>query len=145
MSDSPHDFADLYGRVEHALTQSGFLQKKPSRAKADWKKFADALGEEFFANVRKSQISETLLRTPPEVFANLGDKTDWEGVAPIGNVQMLFLNGVCQVRHNLIHGNKFIGSEKDRERDVTLVREALAVLQLAVQHCSKIRAFLKKA
>jgi hypothetical protein len=145
MSDSPHDLADLYGRVEHALTQCGFLQKKPSRAKADWKKFADVLGEEFFANVRKAQIAETLLTTPPEVFANLGDKTDWEGVEPIGKVQMLFLNGVCQVRHNLIHGNKFIGSEKDRERDITLVREALAVLQLAVQNCPEIRAFLEKA
>lgn len=145
MSDSPQDFAELFGRVEYALTQCGFLQTKPSIAKADWKKFANELGEQFFANVRQSRIAETLLATPPEVFSNFGGVTDWAKVTPIFNVESLFLNGVCQVRHNLVHGNKFIGAEKDRDRDTTLVREASSVLQLAIQSCSKVRSFLEKA
>lgn len=57
-------------------------------------------------------------------------KLDWKPVKPnaIANVEDLLLKGVCQVRHNLVHGGKFLGSAEEWERSVKLIGEATWVL-----------------
>jgi hypothetical protein len=52
---------------------------------------------------------------------------------PITDVGALFIRGVCQVRNNIVHGEKFV--ESARPRDYALVEEAHWVLEQAItQH-----------
>jgi hypothetical protein len=49
----------------------------------------------------------------------------------IRNVTQLFTRGVCQVRNNIVHGEKYI--EVATPRDDALVKEAMWVLQKAIR------------
>ena len=49
---------------------------------------------------------------------------------PITGVVPLFIRGVCQVRNNIVHGEKFV--ESARPRDHALVLEANWVLEQAI-------------
>jgi hypothetical protein len=63
----------------------------------------------------------------------MADGLRWEPEWPdrLTNVEDLFVKGVCRVRNSYVHGEKFIGGDRSLERDARLVREALAILQLA--------------
>ena len=50
-----------------------------------------------------------------------------------------FRNGVCQVRNNLFHGEKFRGSEQSSERDAALVAESEWVLRLVLEKLPQLR------
>ncbi len=58
---------------------------------------------------------------------------------PIENVVELFQRGVCQVRNNLFHGEKYIGSREAQSRDEALVSESLWVLRLASEKAPKLK------
>lgn len=46
--------------------------------------------------------------------------------------------GVCQVRNNLFHEEKYIGSPKAQSRDEAIVSEALWVLRLTSEKAPKL-------
>lgn len=56
-----------------------------------------------------------------------------EKTSPLTNVHELIVQGVCRVRNSFLHGEKFTGGpEKQWDRDLTLVKEAHAVLMEAM-------------
>lgn len=130
-------FTALFRRFEHALKRGDFLAKR-KRAEADWRAFAESLGVAFFEEVRQSQKAPTLIQEPPRrLMADLTWKPDVP--ASIENVVDLFQRGVCQVRNNLFHGEKYIGSPDAHSRDEALVSESLWVLRLASEKTPKLK------
>lgn len=130
-------FTALFRRFEHALKRGGFL-KQQKRAEANWRAFAESLGTEFFEEVRQSGQASTLIQEPPRrLMADLTWKPDVRD--PIANVADLFQRGVCQVRNNLFHGEKYIGSPDALGRDEALVSESLWILRLASRRASNLK------
>jgi hypothetical protein len=130
------EFFDIFSRMEHRLKRSGFLKQNRADAQADWSVYARALGEPFFAEAKRSGIADTLINRPP---AKLMNDLAWEAPKkPLDGVENLFTHGVARVRNSLFHGEKFVGAREQRERDLTLVAEALAVLKLAEQWLKRV-------
>ena len=133
-----HSFA----RLEHALKRNGYARQDRKVAFIDWTRFAAELGEPFFTAARDSGNAAVLIREPPRVYHR--DKGLLpEQPPPIMNVQELLLRGVCQVRNNIAHGEKFV--EPVTERDHDLVRDALWVLTQAIDQHPKTRELLAEA
>jgi hypothetical protein len=135
------EFCDLYGGLENALRNTGFCKAR-ERAEADWVAFAKSLGEEFFTEVLASGKAATLMAGRPRM--QVADGLGWkpEQAELVTNVHELFINGVCQVRHHVVHRQKFRGSEEDRQRDVALVTESLWVLQYVLEKHPKMQEHL---
>ncbi|TIQ20141.1 MAG: hypothetical protein E5X51_17270 [Mesorhizobium sp.] len=124
-------FAALFRKMEHDLKRSAFL-KNTHHAQADWNKFARELGMPFFDAIKASGRAKTLLGEPPRKL--MRERLEWLPLnpRPLANVVELFEQGVCRVRNSFVHGEKFVsGEEGQRERDATLIREALFVLNEA--------------
>jgi len=117
--------------MEGALTKAGHRKVDQRLAKADWDAFAKTLGPEFFVQIRDSHRADTLLSEPPRRRMNEGFNWHPEHPQPIKDTQDLFRRGVCQVRHNLAHGEKFSVTGESWDRDVALVEGSLSVLRLA--------------
>jgi hypothetical protein len=65
----------------------------------------------------------------PRKRLNRDGVAEWGGpVAPLTCVEHLFTRGVCQVRHNIVHGNKL----DLNERDMKLTAGAHFVLESAI-------------
>lgn len=136
---NPYEASEAFIRdfraAEFSLKRSGF--KRPNRdiAEADWDRFAQHLGPAFFSQVVQTGIAKTLVGLPPRrLMANMM----WtpENPDPLVNVAQLIVNGVCRVRNSYIHGEKFTGGPEGQwERDLTLIREAHAVLAAAMLYC----------
>lgn len=125
-------FADDFGAMEYALKRSGFLRKGKKVAEVDWNLFSQALGTEFFEQVVEQAIATTLIGVPPRRL--LADM-QWSPqiTKPITDVAQLIIEGVCRIRNNYLHGEKFTGGPDGQwERDAILVAEAHAVLKLAM-------------
>lgn len=125
-------FALDFGRTEYALKRSDYLRKNKDVAEADWDSFAGDLGADFFAYIVEKEIAKTLIGDPPRRL--MADMT-WspEKTSPLTNVHELIVQGVCRVRNSFLHGEKFTGGpEKQWDRDLTLVKEAHAVLMEAM-------------
>ena len=124
-------FAADFRRMEYALKRSSYVRKNKKHAQADWDRFAQDLGADFFDHVMAEGIAKTLIGHPPrQLLADL----QWspENPAPLANVAQLFANGVCRVRNSYIHGEKFTGGPEGQwERDTLLIQEAHAVLNEA--------------
>jgi len=124
------EFGDLFARYEHALKRSGFLKQDRKDAQANWVAFAAALGEEFFGEVRRGKLAETLIGQPPARLMREGLK--WAPPdPPLEDCIALFERGICRVRNSLVHGEKFVGDPSQLSREVLLVSEALSVLKAA--------------
>lgn len=126
------DFARQFGDAEYALKRSGRIRLNKATAEADWDAFARDLGPEFFAAVVDSGIAKTLISKPPRRLMN---DLLWapEVPVPLTNVHELIIQGVCRVRNSYLHGEKFRGGPDNQwGRDVTLIKEAHAVLQAAL-------------
>jgi hypothetical protein len=138
-------FAALFGRFEFALKRGGFLSNK-NVAQADWTKFARWLGQDFFDHVVKSNLATNLLNDPPRKL--MRDGLTWmpRKPAPLRDVEELFVQGVCRVRNSYMHGEKFVGGPDANqwERDVQLVRDALAVLSEAEDREPRVSAILRQ-
>ncbi len=145
---NPYKVADAFIRdfraTEYALKRSGFLRQDREAAEPNWDLFAQALGKPFFEHVVDTGIAKTLIGDPPRRL--LADMS-WSpsNPAPLTNVAHLIVNGVCRVRNSYVHGEKFTGGPEGQwERDVTLIREAHAVLAEATQFPgSPLRAQVK--
>jgi len=59
---------------------------------------------------------------------------------PIGGIDAIFTRGICKVRHNLVHGEKFIVSGAGWDRDVKLVTQALLILEKAASESEALFA-----
>jgi hypothetical protein len=134
--DNPYEiasaFARTFGEAEYALKRSGRLRQNKNVAEADWDAFACDLGPEFFSAIVDKGISKTLIGEPPR---RLMSDLQWAPAipAPITNVHELIVQGVCRVRNSYLHGEKFKGGPDGQwERDVTLIKEAHAVLDEAI-------------
>ena len=133
MPDIRDAFLELFFQFEHGLKHGGYLQTKKA-ADADWIRFANDLGRAFFDDVRASGAADTLIAHPPGKLINDAGRPRWDmPTQPISNVQTLFTHGVCQARNNYFHGDKFVGSPADWERDECLLTEAAWVLRAAMQ------------
>jgi hypothetical protein len=137
------EFATLFGSMERALKRSNYLRDRAA-AEADWNKFARDLGPDFFEHVKRSRLAETLLSEPPRKLVKEGLKWEPEIAKPLANVTELFEQGVCRVRNNFLHGEKFVGGSGNWERDATLVYEALMVLREARDRIPAVAAELAK-
>jgi hypothetical protein len=102
-------------------------------AQADWAAYAKMLGSDFFDRVASSGIADTLISDPPRKLMREGLRWSRRKSTPLENVHELLLEGVCRVRNSFVHGEKFVGGPDGQwERDARLVKEALAVLKLAL-------------
>lgn len=126
-------FATDYRHLEYALKRAPeYRRKNKATAEADWGAFATALGPTFFDQIVRSGVAKNLIGKPPRRLLN---DMKWAPTnpAPLSNVSELIINGVCRVRHNYFHGEKFTGaSEGQWDRDITLIQEAHAVLVEAI-------------
>jgi hypothetical protein len=134
--DNPNEvagaFARAFGEAEYALKRSDRLRQNRDVAEADWDAFAGDLGGDFFAAVVDKAIAKTLIGEPPRRLMN---DLQWtpEIPVPFTNVHELIVQGVCRVRNSYLHGEKFKGGPGGQwERDVTLIKEAHAVLDKAI-------------
>lgn len=128
------EFSALFRKMEHDMKRLGFL-KGTDHAQADWNKFARKLGLPFFDAIRASGDASILLGEPPRKLMREG--LEWRPLnpKPLANVVELFEQGVCRVRNSFVHGEKFVSDQDgQRERDATLVREALFVLSEAKKY-----------
>ena len=64
---------------------------------------------------------------------------------PIANAVELFVRGVCQVRHNYFHGEKFRGGAEPIARDHALISEARWVLGFAAARHPEVGDRLRNA
>lgn len=126
------EFIELFGRIEYALKRGGHLVPGKKRAEANWRSFARELGPNFFEEVVRRGIADTLINDPPRQLMSEG--LSWERRTPavLRNVDELFAEGVCRVRNSLFHGEKFVGGPAQWERDSKLVAESLEVLKLTL-------------
>jgi hypothetical protein len=133
--EEAHAFAESFGRFEGVMKRRGYAGNK-KRAEADWTSLAKDLKPEFFDSIRDSGKAAELIAEPPRKF--MADQT-WqkENSPPIENVVDLLVRGVCQVRNNLSHGDKFLGPEADWKRDRTLIAQAAWVLDQAIEKMPK--------
>lgn len=127
------EFMQLYARIEGELKRVGNTKRGRKLAEADWGPLAESLGEEFFHFVRDSKLADTLVGEPPRRLMNQG--LEWQPAfsPPIENVLDLFTRGICQVRHNLAHGEKFDVTGSGWDRDIALVTQALWTLERALE------------
>jgi hypothetical protein len=123
------EFMELFARLEHALRRNGYARTDQERAVVNWRRFALDLGEKFFLEVCRAQKAQTLIGEPPRVYIR-GRGMQPEVQRPITDVVELFSRGVCQVRNNIVHGEKYV--DLATPRDDALVREAHWLLLQAI-------------
>lgn len=126
-------FIGRFAQIEKRLKDAGQIQRGRKAAQADWPTLADSLGQHFFDEVRQSGQADALINEPPRTRMADGLVFSPEMPLPLRNVRELFALGVCRVRNNLVHGEKFVVSEGGWERDEALVRAAQWILELAAE------------
>jgi hypothetical protein len=133
------EFLETFRNAEYTLKRSGFNKPVSDRMEADWDGLANALGTTFFQLVVKNGTAITLIGNPPRkhILDPVSGNATWnpKTTAPLKNVQELIVMGVCRVRNNFFHGEKFIGGDPgDWLRGETLLSEALSVLKFALEY-----------
>jgi hypothetical protein len=122
-------FRLLMERADNALQNRGIIMPGRGAAMADWQRFSAKLSQQFFEAMKAVLVTETLINVPPRRRLNINGSAQWgDPVAPLTCVEHLFARGVCQVRHNIVHGNKLLLDE----RDVKLINGAHYVLEAAI-------------
>jgi len=125
----PMAFRLLMERADNALQNRGMIIPRRGAAMADWRLFSTSLGGQFFESMRSEPVTQTLINQPPRKRLNVDGLAQWGApVAPLTSVKHLFVHGVCQVRHNIVHGNKL----DLNERDLRLIAGAHFVLESAI-------------
>jgi hypothetical protein len=127
-------FFATFARFEFAMKQCGFLRRAEHNrvAHACREQLSAHLPVDFFESIRDAQTASTLIGRPPK---NLFVQTDallqfGNELPALTNTRQL-LDAVWQVRNNLFHGNKMYPA--DRERDMALMDNALAVIDAIMQ------------
>src|SRR5260370_39810068 len=71
-------FFVVFSRFEYALNRSSTYLRAIPKAEADWDKFAAALGEGFFKEVREGKVAQILLDDPPWKQVAKDGQVDWQ-------------------------------------------------------------------
>jgi len=131
------EFSKIYEAFEYALVRDEFRIAASHEARPDWIKFSQAvLRDEFFEEVRLKDLARTLISKPPRKLLNRDGAAEWDiEVAAVTNTLGL-IHAVRQVRHNLRHGNKYIGDDEEIRRSDALISDAINVLNLALKKSS---------
>jgi hypothetical protein len=120
-------------RADNALQNRGMILPRAGAAMADWQRFSTLLSGQFFETMRSASATKALISEPPRKRINRNGVAQWgDPVAPLTSVEHLFVRGVCQVRHNIVHGNKL----DLNERDMKLIAGAHFVLDAAISETS---------
>ena len=144
MDKEAESFDQAFGRVERALTHNGLIQKNKKVAMADWKALAGKLGDTFFEMIRDSGRAKNLINLPPKSLDNQNQQAEWSAQpSALQNVEALIIQGVCKVRANFLHHEKFAGSEEDIARDRVLLSEGRYVLEQAEENCVWLRSAIQ--
>jgi hypothetical protein len=128
--------------MEHAMKRCDFCADHKDIAEADRDKLSKALGEKFFEEGAGSGEAPTLLARRPRKLKRQPSAWQPAEALPVTNAKELFVKGICQVRNNLFHGEKFRGSPESRERDAALVAESEWVLKLVREKLPQLREHL---
>jgi hypothetical protein len=133
---TPIKFHDLYSAFEHALVRSQFRRGGRGAARPDWVMFSeDVLGEGFYNFVLRNGLAPTLTVEPPRRLLNEPEGARWEEQgAPVHDVVSL-IRAVGLVRHNLSHGNKYLGGDNEKERSDALIADGGRILLAALERC----------
>jgi hypothetical protein len=125
----PLAFRMLMERADNALQNRGMIMPGRGAAMANWRLFSAGLSEHFFESMKSAPVTGTLINEPPRKRLNREGVAQWEDpVAPLMSTEHLFMRGVCQIRHNIVHGNK----ADLNERDMKLIAGAHFVLDSAI-------------
>jgi hypothetical protein len=127
------DFVALFARIERRLKDAGKIKRGKKIAEADWTTLSDVLGPNFFDEIRRSGQASNLIAEPPRTKMAAGLVFSPENPCPLENVRDLLIRGVCRVRNNIVHGEKFDISGAGWERDEALTRQAHWVLLRAME------------
>ena len=130
-------FFATFARFEFAMKQCGYLQwtEHGRVAQACRESLGAELTVDFFESVRDGQIATTLVERPPNnLYVQDDAHPQFGNQSPPLTTTGQLLNAVWRVRNNLFHGNKMYPA--DRERDVALMSDALAVID-AIMQCKQ--------
>jgi hypothetical protein len=130
-------FFAAFGRFEYALKRGNFLCGEINgKARPAWNRFANALGEQFFALMQAAPEARIFFEEPPKRLIRIADdNVAFDDPIAVVNGQRLF-EAICRVRNNLFHGEKAFFSERDR----ALMEASLFVLDHAMHACADIEA-----
>lgn len=141
LPDAAVDFFIVFSRFECAMKRSGtYARGNEQGVDPDWDKLAKDLGADFFADVQSRDVARILIDAPPmKQILQADTSLGWRDIGGVANARDLFL-AIRRVRNNLLHGGKY-RDERDgnyteingSERDDILLRQSLAVLELALE------------
>lgn len=140
------EFMAAFSKFEYALKKSGRAKGGDNKVQPDWRKFQEEVHlaiDPILASApidSRAQSAQALLKTPPSVQFLKHDKTlGWRSPETKGETATDKLCwAVKAVRNNLFHGGKELRGNV--QRDLELIRWALDVLDLLIEHDEKARA-----
>jgi len=136
-------FFKLYAKYEYFLKASGYFQSVNAGKKilVDWDAFVNQnIGVDYLTldGEEKVAVNYILDNPPCQQAVNEDGVIIW---APVSNternVQILF-GHISRVRNNMFHGAKFNGTWFDPERNLSLLKHSLTVLN-AFKHLAEIK------
>lgn len=132
------EFVGTFARCEYALKQSGFAKGNENTVEPNWDAFAKEVDWHFCRLKDEGFRADVhfLLTESPRKQVLINGRIQWKKSPPNANqpkAQRALLM-VRRIRNNLFHGAKVWSPEYgNRERDVKLLKAALAVLKHSVQ------------
>ena len=126
-------------RLEFALKEIGYCRAvRNQAAEVDWDRFAnERLGRSFFDEIKASGNASILIQHPPKLQSIDGQgRLDWVEKSAVSSIQEL-VGSLRRVRNNLFHGGK--SGDTDRDRNVSLVRDALFAVEAILLHDDDLR------
>jgi hypothetical protein len=142
------EFFVVFSRFECAMKRIGtYAIGNEKGVDADWDRLAGDVGQLFLDQVITDGIAPTLIGKPPKKQVKLPDGTlGWRDMGPVQICADLFL-AIRRARNNLIHGGKYQDDGSGQanlvagaERSDALLRDSMAVLELALETRPDLRA-----
>ncbi len=134
-------FIASFLRFEFALKEARY-SRGDGPAKVDWRRVADALGNDFWEAITASRLAATILDSPPKQQWIGAYGLEWRDSPAPTNTHELFL-AVRRIRNNLFHGGKSGDPEFDTNggpsRSTTLLSEAHSVIEQALLKLEDVR------
>jgi hypothetical protein len=129
-------FFAAFSRFEYALKVAGFTKAETKGAEADWDRFAIEIAVSFDQRITSDAVLkaavEELVTEPPKKQRNNLTWTDVEHQGDAdGAANVLLL--VRRIRNNFFHGGKAQRQGVDGDRDNRLAKDALLVLDRALE------------
>ena len=142
IEEHPAETARLFKvmmRLEFGLKEIGCCRAGgDQKVEVDWDRLAnECLGRSFFDAVKAEGNADVLLKAPPQhQIINDEGFLSWEQAGAVSNIREL-IGAVRRVRNNLFHGGKH--GDPDKDRNDSLICNALAVVDAMLQHDDDLR------